>query len=189
MLAIGLGLLARDLEFFCNRHQIDQGCGLHLSHHIPAVDLHRDLADADFAGNLLVETPSHHESHHFALALRQGIEAGTEHGDRLFVLAPGAVPLKAQLENLWAERLPRRCLRRLESKVSKRLDVHMYSYPKRCSLIEAHSASGVLQATLSGLLAQYLEQGVDLAPIALDPRGEFLALCHRHADALHDDIG
>src|SRR6185437_127688 len=55
-----------------------------------------------------------------------------------------------------------------------------------CGRERRESAGGVL---LAGLLAQELEESVDLAAVALDHRGEFLALGHRHADALDDDVG
>ena len=79
--------LERDLQFLCHQHQIGQRCGRHLSHHIAAMDLHRDLTDADFEGDLLVHAAGYHESHHLALALRQGIETGPEQADGLFILA------------------------------------------------------------------------------------------------------
>src|SRR5262249_56094833 len=41
---------------------------------------------------------------------------------------------------------------------------------------------------LARLLAQQLQQRLDLAVVALDDRGEFLALGHRHRDALDDDV-
>ncbi len=64
------------------------------------MDFHRDLADADFAGNLLVEAAGHDKSHDFALALRQGIEAGTEQSYGIFLLALGAIPVETQLDRV-----------------------------------------------------------------------------------------
>ena len=38
-----------------HRDQIRQGLGFHLAHHLSSMRLHRDLADAEIAADLLVE--------------------------------------------------------------------------------------------------------------------------------------
>jgi hypothetical protein len=37
-------------------------------------------------------------------------------------------------------------------------------------------------------LSQQLEERIELTPIALDDRGEFLSVRHRHADVIDDDV-
>jgi hypothetical protein len=59
------------------------------------VNLHGNLAHADFAGNHLVEAPGNHECHYFALPLRQGVEALPELGDGLFLSSLNAIPLES----------------------------------------------------------------------------------------------
>jgi hypothetical protein len=43
--------------------QIRQRLGPHLAHHLAAMGLYRDLADAQFETNLLVHQPRHDEAH------------------------------------------------------------------------------------------------------------------------------
>src|SRR5882757_4208378 len=71
---IGLGalpLLATDPQRFGHSHQIGQRPRLHFSHRMPAMDLHRDFAHAQFAGDLLVHEALRYERHHFPLARGQ----------------------------------------------------------------------------------------------------------------------
>ncbi len=74
-----------------------------------AVDFDRDLADADIACDLLVKAAGHNQGHHLALTRGQRFEARPQHRDRLFVLQPGAISRKTQLDRiqqiLIAERL------------------------------------------------------------------------------------
>src|SRR5439155_22655632 len=49
-------------------HEISDRPGLHLPHHLAAVGLHRDLADAELAADLLVQTARDDECHDLALA-------------------------------------------------------------------------------------------------------------------------
>ena len=45
--------------------------GLHLPHHLAAMRLDGDLADAELAADLLVQEAGHDQDHHLALAWRQ----------------------------------------------------------------------------------------------------------------------
>src|SRR5262245_23235613 len=48
--------------------QMSQGTSLHFSHHLAPVRFHGDLADAELAGNLLVQTSGDNQRHDFAFA-------------------------------------------------------------------------------------------------------------------------
>src|SRR5689334_22928783 len=56
-----------------------------------AVDLHSDLAHAELAGHLLVHQTGGDERHDFALARRESLELGLEHGHALLLLPPLAI--------------------------------------------------------------------------------------------------
>src|SRR5437879_3902675 len=44
-------------------HESGQGAGLHLAHDLPAMNLHRHLAQVELGGDLLVRAPDDDESH------------------------------------------------------------------------------------------------------------------------------
>ena len=48
--------------------QVSQGPGSHFSHDVAAVHLHRDFADIEFGGNLLVQEPGGNEADDLLLA-------------------------------------------------------------------------------------------------------------------------
>ena len=56
----------------------------HLPHHAPSVHLHCDLADAEFAGHLLVEQTANDQRHHVSLASGQGFVAVTQRAQVCF---------------------------------------------------------------------------------------------------------
>src|SRR5688572_19267835 len=64
----------REFPRECRRHvhQIGKRVGPHLSHHLPSVSLHGDLADAELPRDLFVQAPGDHQRHDFALAAAQG---------------------------------------------------------------------------------------------------------------------
>src|SRR6201991_348899 len=72
----------RYLKLLRDPHEVGQGWRRHLLHHVPAVDLKRDLADPKFSGRLLVEKPADDKRQHFAFARRQSEVALLE--DRKF---------------------------------------------------------------------------------------------------------
>src|SRR5271170_6413981 len=49
--------------------------GLHFSHYLATVNLHRDFTDAEFVGDLFVEEALGHQGHNFTLADGKGIMA------------------------------------------------------------------------------------------------------------------
>ena len=49
--------LMRDAERRGHVHQVGKGACFHLPHNLASVCLHRDLADAEFEGDLLVQSP------------------------------------------------------------------------------------------------------------------------------------
>ena len=58
MLLLGIGALllgSRDPQFHSHPDQLRQRLGLHLVHDLIAMELDRDLARAEFGGDLLVE--------------------------------------------------------------------------------------------------------------------------------------
>jgi len=62
-------------------HQLGDRSGLRLLHHAAAVELHRLLADAEIACDLLVEPALNDEPEHVALAGRQRVEPHADAGD------------------------------------------------------------------------------------------------------------
>src|SRR5260221_1016901 len=66
--------------------------GPHLFHDVASMDLRRDLCDAERRRDLLVEKPSHHESHYLALPASQ---RGKAYPDRRAARASLAGPLIA----------------------------------------------------------------------------------------------
>src|SRR5262249_4122444 len=96
----GLQCFRRQLQLFRHAREIEHGRGLHLAHHLAAVGLHRDLTDADVAGNLLVEATLQDLGHYFALAGGQRLEALPQRGQCLFTLSPRAITFKAELDRV-----------------------------------------------------------------------------------------
>src|SRR5271170_6026251 len=90
-------LFRHELELVRHSGEIGQGRRLHFSHHLAAMDLHRDLADAEVAGNLLVEAAPRDLDQDFALTQGQAVEPFPKRGQGPLLLAPGAVPRKAEL--------------------------------------------------------------------------------------------
>ena len=56
-------------------HQLGKRSGLHLLHDLAALNLERDLADAELGRSLLVEKTAHDQRQHLPLAGRQGRKA------------------------------------------------------------------------------------------------------------------
>src|SRR4029077_10896002 len=78
--------------------QFGKRSGLHLVHHVAAVDFHGDLANAQVRRNLLVESSRHDVRHALALARAQGREPLPQRSDHLFVVEPGAIARQALLD-------------------------------------------------------------------------------------------
>jgi hypothetical protein len=51
--------LVRGPEAGSHSHQLGEGIRLHLLHHLPTMCLYRDLANAEFAADLLVQLAGH----------------------------------------------------------------------------------------------------------------------------------
>src|SRR5688500_15333417 len=58
--------------------QLGQGARLHFPHHLTPMRLHRDLADAELAADLLVQPARDDQRHDLLLATAEGREAGLE---------------------------------------------------------------------------------------------------------------
>src|SRR6185436_8751292 len=84
----GSRLRAAHADQVGHAHELGQRLRTHLAHRIAAVDLHGDLADADFARDLLVHEPGGDVADHLLLARRQLIVAGPHASNRLVTLAP-----------------------------------------------------------------------------------------------------
>src|SRR5437868_1992123 len=95
-----LRLFRREVQLVGHPGQVRQRSGLHLSHHLAAMDLYSDLADADRVRDLLVEATGHHQGHHLTLAGGEGLEARPQRGYCLFVLQPPAISREAQLNRV-----------------------------------------------------------------------------------------
>src|SRR5271165_5206359 len=63
---------APEIEPGSHLHQFGQRLSLHLLHHASPVCLHRDLADAEFAGHLLIQKSADHQCHHLMFASTKG---------------------------------------------------------------------------------------------------------------------
>src|SRR5262249_10326557 len=66
-----LSLCGRYPQLFGHPDQVGERFGLHLMHHLTAMNLHCDLACAQLAGDLLVKQPGHNEPHHIPLSRRE----------------------------------------------------------------------------------------------------------------------
>src|SRR5271155_4554302 len=75
-------------------HEVGQRSRAHLAHDVAAMDLHGDLADAEFRRNLLVHQAGRHESHDLLLARRQRFEVSLDIVDGAVLLAPRAITLE-----------------------------------------------------------------------------------------------
>src|SRR4051812_3912820 len=80
---------AEDLEPRGDSDEIGYGARLHLPHHLAAVRLHRDLADAELRAHLLVEHPRNYQAQHLALAPAERSVILPEH-PQLHELAQGS---------------------------------------------------------------------------------------------------
>jgi len=56
-------------EMGCPDDKVSEGVRLHFAHHPAAMRFDRDLADAEFAGDLLVQETRYDQRHHLALAV------------------------------------------------------------------------------------------------------------------------
>src|SRR5688500_9443387 len=54
-----------------HRHEIRKRVGLHLAHDLPSVCFHRDLTDAEFSADLLIQQTGDDERHHLSFARRE----------------------------------------------------------------------------------------------------------------------
>src|SRR6516162_2538316 len=64
-----------DTQEFRHPHQVGERARGHFPHDMPAMDLDGNLAQPQFAGDLLVHQAGSDEAHHLAFALGQAVEA------------------------------------------------------------------------------------------------------------------
>jgi hypothetical protein len=69
-------------QLIAHPHEFSERSCLHLLHHMTAVNLDGDLAQAEFRGNLLVEKAPRDQCHDFALACRQRLESSVKRFER-----------------------------------------------------------------------------------------------------------
>src|SRR5262245_16569653 len=79
-------------------HEVGQGVGLHLEHHLAAVRLDGDLTDAELAGDLFVQPPGNDECHDLAFAWRERLVA-VPHFTRLRVASQGRETARERIAN------------------------------------------------------------------------------------------
>jgi len=56
-------------ETGCPDDEVSEGVRLHLAHHLTPLRFNGDRADAEFAGDLLVQETRYDQRHHLALAV------------------------------------------------------------------------------------------------------------------------
>src|SRR5215510_13820258 len=88
-----LRLAPPDTQHFRHPHEIGERARGHCPHDMPAVDLDGNLAQPQFAGDLLVHQAGSDKPHHLAFALGQAVEACPQVCEALLVLAPAAIAL------------------------------------------------------------------------------------------------
>ena len=79
---------------------------MHLSHHLAAVNLYSDLADAKVSGDLLVEATRYDHGHHLALTWGESIIARPEGRNGFFIFEPNAIPIQAKLDRVQEVLIP-----------------------------------------------------------------------------------
>src|ERR1700744_4960975 len=72
-LVLGSAAMA-DLKLIGHAHQFGQRTSAHFAHHLASMNLHRYLADAHVAGDLLVQTARGDKAQHLAFARRQALQ-------------------------------------------------------------------------------------------------------------------
>src|SRR5580700_10623129 len=84
-------ILRRNLQSFCHPDQLGQRLCAHFIHNAAAMNLDRDLADAQIGGDLLVKQAGDNQTHYFSLARCQRFETLAQFRSFLGVLARSAV--------------------------------------------------------------------------------------------------
>jgi hypothetical protein len=87
-------------KLVCHSDQLGQRSGVHLTHHLAAVLLHRRLAKSDLSRDLLVEAAGHDKRHHLTLTRAQRAEAGQNFGTGTLAVAARMVLLYRQLDRV-----------------------------------------------------------------------------------------
>ena len=85
------------LDFVGEPDQIGERTGAHLSHHLPAMQPHRHLADADIGCDLLIDATRDQQRHDLFLAGGQRFLTRSKIGDLPFVLQPRAIAAEGGL--------------------------------------------------------------------------------------------
>jgi hypothetical protein len=70
---------------------------VHLSHDLTAMQPDRNLADADFSRDLLIDATGHKQCHDLSLACGQRFVTHPKTGDLLFALQPRAIAAEPRL--------------------------------------------------------------------------------------------
>src|SRR6476620_293977 len=79
------------------------------------MNLHSDLAQIEIGGDLLVQTPGHHESHHFSLARAQCSESLLQLCKGGRVAASDAISFNPYLDRVEQILIPERLSKKLDS--------------------------------------------------------------------------
>src|SRR3981189_890621 len=77
----------RNLKLRRHSDQFRQRFSLHLAHHVPPLDLHRDFAGPEIKSYLLIEHAPDHQTHNLALACGQRFMALSQSGQLTLMLA------------------------------------------------------------------------------------------------------
>jgi len=73
---------------------------LHFPHDVAAVHLHRDLADIQLGGDLLIQESSGNEADDLLLAGRQRRKLAPQDGDMFLLLTPSSMPFDRQANGI-----------------------------------------------------------------------------------------
>src|SRR5262245_19997295 len=120
----GTRLPRRDPETAGRSHQVSQRLGAELLHHVVAMHLHGDIADADLGGGLLVHQAGADQLHDLLLTRTERVEAGTQVLGFPFVLAPSAIALDGHSDRVQEILLPDRLGEELDRSGLHGLDAH-----------------------------------------------------------------
>src|SRR5258708_24423828 len=85
----------RKLKLRCHSDQFRQRFGLHLPHHVPALDLNRDFTGSELKSYLLIEHARNHHTHDLALAWGEQLVALSQHSQFALLLADYPVAIQS----------------------------------------------------------------------------------------------
>src|ERR1700688_4726781 len=94
-------------KFCCHSDQFSQGLSLHLTHDMPALDLHSDFARSQFISYLLIQPARNHQAHDLALACRQRFVALSQFAEFTFLLPGNSVAIQRLLDRIQQVLVPK----------------------------------------------------------------------------------